>query len=73
MFVVLVFLMVCTVGSVLIAMVTNKPLVVGAGDRVDVGAAGRDRVPRRCCTATYFCEHVSRCFVGLDPLLRLAA
>ena len=35
-FVVLIFLIVCTVGSLLTAMVNNKPLVSRAGDRADV-------------------------------------
>ena len=41
-FVVLIFLMVCSVGGVLIAMVNNKPMGLGSGDRMDVGAARRD-------------------------------
>ena len=41
-FVVLIFLMVCTVGSVLIAMVKQQAVGRGAGDRTDVGAARGD-------------------------------
>jgi hypothetical protein len=65
-FVVLVFLMVCTVGSLLAAMVSNKPLVSAL-------AIGLMSAPLAATAAAavlhghYFCEHVSRCLVGLIP------
>jgi hypothetical protein len=65
-FVVLVFLTVCTVGSLLAAMVSNKPLVAAL-------AIGLMSAPLAATGAAavlhghYFCEHVSRCLVGLIP------
>jgi len=65
-FVVLVFVIVCTVGSLLAAMVSNKPLVAAL-------AIGLMSAPLAATGAAavlhghYFCEHVSRCFVGLIP------
>ena len=46
-FVVLVFLILCTVGGLLIAMVPNRPVASALGHRVHVGSAGRDRGCRR--------------------------
>jgi hypothetical protein len=65
-FVVLIFLMVCTVGSVLIAMVNNKPLVAALAIALmsaPLAAMGGAAVLH----GTYFCQHVSRCLVGLIP------
>jgi hypothetical protein len=65
-FVVLIFLTVCTVGSVLTAMVNNKPLVSALAIALmsaPLAATGGAAVLH----GTYFCEHVSRCLVGLIP------
>jgi hypothetical protein len=65
-FVVLIFVIVCTVGAVLAAMVVDKPLVAAL-------AIGLMSAPLAALGAaavlhgTYFCQHVSRCFVGLIP------
>ena len=66
MFVVMIFLIVCTVGSVLTAMVNNKPLVSAV-------AIGLMSAPLAATGAAavlhglYFCDRVSRCLVGLIP------
>jgi hypothetical protein len=65
-FVVLIFLMVCSVGGVLIAMVNNKPMVSAlaiAMMSAPFAAMGGAAVLH----GLYFCEHVSRCLVGLIP------
>jgi hypothetical protein len=65
-FVVLVFVIVCTVGGLLTAMVQNKPLVsalaVGlmSAPFAAVGGAA-------VLHGLYFCDRVSRCLVGLIP------
>ena len=65
-FVVLIFLVVCTVGSLLTAMVDNKPLVSAlaialmSAPLAAIGAAG-------VLHGLYFCDRVSRCLVGLIP------
>jgi hypothetical protein len=65
-FVVLLFVIVCTVGSVLAAMVVDKPLVSALAIALmsaPLAALGAAAVLH----GTYFCEHVSRCLVGLIP------
>jgi hypothetical protein len=65
-FVVLIYLVVCTIGSLLTAMVQNKPLVsavsIGlmSAPLAAVGAAA-------VLHGLYFCDRVSRCLVGLIP------
>jgi hypothetical protein len=65
-FVVLLFVIVCTVSSLLTAMVRDKPLVSAlaialmSAPLAAVGAAA-------VLHGLYFCEHVSRCLVGLIP------
>ena len=64
-FVVLIFLMVCTVGGVLTAMV-NKPLVSALAIALmsaPLAATGGAAVLH----GLYFCDRVSRCLVGLIP------
>jgi hypothetical protein len=64
--VVLIFLVVCTVGSLLTAMVDNKPLVSAlaialmSAPLAAIGAAA-------VLHGLYFCDRVSRCLVGLIP------
>jgi hypothetical protein len=65
-FVVLVFLTLCSVGGVLTAMVNDKPLVSALAIALmsaPLAALGGAAVLH----GTYFCEHVSRCLVGLIP------
>lgn len=65
-FVVLIYLVVCTVGSLLTAMVQDKPLVsavsIGlmSAPFATVGAAA-------VLHGVYFCDRVGRCLVGLIP------
>jgi hypothetical protein len=65
-FVVLVFLIVCTVGGLVAAMMSNKPLVSAL-------AVGLMSAPLAATIAAavlyglYFCDRVSRCLVGLIP------
>ena len=69
-FVVLIYLIVCTVGSLLTAMVQNKPLVSALAIALmsaPFAATGAAAVLH----GLYFCDRVSRCLVGLDPLLGL--
>jgi hypothetical protein len=65
-FVVLIFLIVCTVGSLLTAMVYNKPLVSAVSIALmsaPLAALGAAAVLH----GLYFCDRVSRCWVGLIP------
>ena len=69
-FVVLIFLTVCTVGSLLTAMVANKPLVSALAIALmsaPLAATGAAAVLH----GLYFCDRVSRCLVGLHSLLGL--
>lgn len=65
-FAVAIFLMVCSVGGVLIAMGNNKPLVSAlaiAAMSAPLAAMGGAAVLH----GLYFCDRVSRCLVGLIP------
>jgi hypothetical protein len=65
-FVVLIFLMVCGVGSLLTAMVNNRPLVSALAIALmsaPLAATGGAAVLH----GLYFCDRVSRCLVGLIP------
>ncbi|PXX00922.1 hypothetical protein [Mycolicibacterium moriokaense] len=65
-FVVLVFLMVCSVGSVLVAMVNNKPIISALAVALmsaPFAAIGGAAV----LYGLYFCDRASRCLVGLIP------
>jgi hypothetical protein len=65
-FVVLIYLVVCTVGSLLTAMVDNKALVSAlaialmSAPLAAIGAAA-------VLHGLYFCDRVSRCLVGVIP------
>jgi hypothetical protein len=65
-FVVLIYLVVCTVASLITAMVQNKPLVSAvsialmSAPLVAVGAAA-------VLHGIYFCDRVGRCLLGLIP------
>lgn len=65
-FVVLVFLVVCTVGGLLIAMVQNRPVVSGLAIAV-ISAPLAATAGAAVLHGLYFCEWASRCFVGLIP------
>ena len=65
-FVVLIFLVVCTVGSLLAAMVDNKPLVSALAIALmsaPLAALGAAAV----LYGLYFCDRASRCLVGVIP------
>jgi hypothetical protein len=65
-FVVLIFLTVCGVGSLMTAMVNNKPLVSALAIALmsaPLAAMGGAAVLH----GLYFCDRVSRCLVGLIP------
>ena len=65
-FVVLIFLVVCTVASLIIAMVQNKPLVSAVSVALmsaPLAAVGAAAVLH----GLYFCDRVGRCLVGLIP------
>jgi hypothetical protein len=65
-FVVLVFLAVCTVGGLLSAMVQNKPLISALAIGLmsaPLAATGGAAVLH----GLYFCDRVSRCLMGLIP------
>ncbi len=68
----LVYLVVCTVGGLLVAMVPDRPADVRAGHRADVGAVRVDGRGAAVLHGVYFCERASRCLVGAHPLLGLA-
>jgi hypothetical protein len=65
-FTVLLFMIVCTVGALMTAMVGDKPLVSALGIALmsaPLAALGGAAVLH----GLYFCEWASRCFVGLIP------
>ncbi len=65
-FVVLVFVIVCTVGGLLISMAPNRPVVcalaIGVMSAPLAATAGAAVIH-----GLYFCEWASRCFAGLIP------
>src|SRR5262245_11026271 len=65
-FVVLLFLVVCTVGSLLAAMVSDKPLVSALAIGL-MSAPLAAMVAAAVLHGLYFCERVSPCLVGLIP------
>jgi hypothetical protein len=65
-FVVLVFLIVCTVGGLLIAMVPDKPVVSALAIAI-MSAPLAATAGAAVLHGLYFCEWASRCFVGLIP------
>ena len=65
-FVVLLFVIGCTVGGLLAAMVADKPLVSALAIALmsaPLAALGAAAVLH----GTYFCQHMSRCFLGVLP------
>jgi hypothetical protein len=65
-FVVLIFLIVCTVGSLLTAMVDNKPLVSALAIAL-MSAPLAAMAAAAVLHGVYFCDRVSRCLVGVIP------
>jgi hypothetical protein len=65
-FVVLVFLILCTVAGLLIAMVPNRP-VASAVAIAFTSAPLAATAGAAVLHGLYFCEWASRCFVGLIP------
>jgi hypothetical protein len=65
-FVVLIFLMACTVGSLLSAMVASKPLVSALAIAL-MSAPLAATAAAAVLHGLYFCDRVSRCLVGLIP------
>lgn len=65
-FVVLMYLVVCTVGGLLIAMVQNKPLVSATAIAL-MSAPFASTGAAAALYGVYYCERVSRCLVGVIP------
>jgi hypothetical protein len=65
-FVVVLFLMACTVGGLLTAMVGRKPVVAAVAIAL-MSAPLAATAAAAVLHGTYFCQHVSRCLVGLIP------
>ena len=66
MFVVLVFLILCTVAGLLTAMVPNRP-VASALAIAFTSAPLAATAGAAVLHGLYFCEWATRCFVGLIP------
>jgi len=66
LFVVLVYLVVCTVAAVLTAMVQNKPLVSALAIAL-VSAPFASTAAASVLYGIYYCDRASRCLVGLIP------
>ena len=66
LFVVLVYLVVCTVAAVLTAMVRNKPLVSALAIAL-VSAPFASTAAASVLYGIYFCDRASRCLLGLVP------
>lgn len=65
-FVVMVFVTVCTVGGLLMAMVQDRPLVSASAIAVMSAPLGA-MMGAAVLHGLYFCEWASRCFAGLIP------
>ena len=66
LFVVLVYLVVCTVAAMLTAMVQNKPLVSALAIAL-VSAPFASTAAASVLYGIYFCDRASRCLLGLVP------
>ena len=66
LFVVLVYLVVCTVAAVLTAMVQHKPLVSALAIAL-VSAPFASTAAASVLYGIYFCDRASRCLLGLVP------
>ena len=65
-FVVLIFVVVCAVAALLAAMVDGKPLVAAVAIAM-MSAPLAAVAAAAVLHGTYFCDHASRCLVGLIP------
>ena len=65
-FVLLVYLVVCTVGGLLISMVQNKPLMSALAIAM-MSAPLASTAAAAALYGVYFCEQASRCLVGVIP------
>ena len=65
-FVLLVYLVVCTVGGLLISMVQNKPLMSALAIAM-MSAPLASTAAAAALYGFYFCEQASRCLVGVIP------
>lgn len=65
-FVVLVYLVVCTVAALIAAMVPGKPLTSAFGIAL-MSAPFASTAAAAVLYGLYFCEHASRCLVGVIP------
>jgi hypothetical protein len=66
LFVLLVYLVVCTVAAMLTAMVQNKPLVSALAIAL-VSAPFASTAAASVLYGIYFCDRASRCLLGLVP------
>ena len=65
-FIVLVYLVMCTVAALIAAMVQGKPSMSALAIAL-MSAPFASTVAAAVLYGVYFCEHASRCFVGLIP------
>ena len=65
-FIVLVYLVMCTVAALIAAMVQDKPSVSALAIAL-MSAPFASTVAAAVLYGVYFCDHASRCFVGVIP------
>jgi hypothetical protein len=65
-FVVLVYVVVCTVAALIAAMVRGKPVMSAIGIAL-MSAPFASTAAAAVLYGVYFCEHASRCFAGVLP------
>ena len=65
-FIVLVYLVMCTVAALIAAMVGGKPLLSALGIAL-MSAPFASSAAASVLYGVYFCEHASRCLVGVIP------
>ena len=65
-FIVLVYLVMCTVAALIAAMVGGKPLISALGIAL-LSAPFASTAAAAVLYGLYFCEHASRCLVGVIP------
>jgi cadmium resistance protein CadD (predicted permease) len=65
-FIVLVYLVMCTVAALIAAMVAHKPVVAGLAIAL-MSAPFASTAAAAVLYGVYFCEHASRCLVGVIP------
>ena len=65
-FIVLVYLVICIVAALIAAMVQDKPSLSALAIAL-MSAPFASTVAASVLYGVYFCEHASRCFVGVIP------